>query len=185
MYFSVDIETAGPYPADFALLSIGACAVGDLNTNFYSELRPDRTGVDGESMKIHGLSIERLLTTGQPPQQAMRAFETWIDETTPAKSRPVFVALNAAFDWMFVNDYFHRYLGRNPFGHFALDIKALYMGLKRVDSPARVMGLIDRDYPRDNPLTHNALQDAIDQARLFNKIMDEIRSNGISRSQNV
>jgi DNA polymerase III epsilon subunit-like protein len=115
----------------------------------------------------------------------MRAFETWIDETTPAKSRPVFVALNAAFDWMFVNDYFHRYLGRNPFGHFALDIKALYMGLKRVDSPARVMGLIDRDYPRDNPLTHNALQDAIDQARLFNKIMDEIRSNGISRSQNV
>jgi DNA polymerase III epsilon subunit-like protein len=177
MYYSVDIETAGPYPADFALLSIGACAAGDLKTYFYSELCPDRAGADPESMKIHGLSIERLLTNGNPPERAMRAFESWIEENTPANCRPVFVALNAAFDWMFVNDYFHRYLGRNPFGHFALDIKALYMGLKRIDSPGRVMGMIDRDYPRDNPLTHNALQDAIDQARLFNQIMDEIRAS--------
>ncbi len=28
-----------------------------------------------------------------------------------------FVAFNASFDWMFVKDYFHRFLGRNTFGH--------------------------------------------------------------------
>ena len=27
---------------------------------------------------------------------------------------------------MFVNDYFHRFLGRNPFGHAALDLKAFF-----------------------------------------------------------
>jgi hypothetical protein len=77
---------------------------------------------------------------------------------------------------MFVNDYFHRYLGRNPFGHNALDMKALYMGLKRIDAVGKVRGSIDRDFPRDHPLTHNAVQDAIDQARLFNRILAEIRA---------
>ena len=40
----------------------------------------------------------------------------------------MFVGFNAAFDWMFVADYFERYLGRNPFGYTALDIKAFAMG---------------------------------------------------------
>jgi hypothetical protein len=33
---------------------------------------------------------------------------------------------------MFVNSYFHRFLGRNPFGHAALDMKAFFMGLTGV-----------------------------------------------------
>ena len=40
----------------------------------------------------------------------------------------MFVGFNAPFDWMFVNEYFHRHLGRNPFGHVAVDIKAYAMG---------------------------------------------------------
>ena len=40
----------------------------------------------------------------------------------------VFVGFNAPFDWSFVNYYFHRFLGHNPFGFTAVDIKAYYMG---------------------------------------------------------
>ena len=35
---------------------------------------------------------------------------------------------NAPFDWSFINYYFHKYLGMNPFGFSALDVKAYYMG---------------------------------------------------------
>ncbi|MGF7152168.1 hypothetical protein FHS96_005837 [Sphingomonas zeicaulis] len=40
----------------------------------------------------------------------------------------VFVGFNRAFDWTFVNFYFDRFVGANPFGFTALDIEAMYMG---------------------------------------------------------
>jgi DNA polymerase III epsilon subunit-like protein len=175
-YFSVDIETAGPNPADYAVLSIGACLTEDQETTFYCELKPDRTKAEPQAMAVHGLSIEELESTGTPPKEALAAFSDWVSVNTPENGRPVFVALNAAFDWMFLTDYFHRYLGRNPFGHNALDIKALYMGLMRIDRVSAVKDSIDRHYPRTHPLTHNALQDAIDQAKLFSRIIKDIRS---------
>ena len=58
----------------------------------------------------------------------MADFAAWVERVTPEGSLPVFVGFNAPFDWMFVNEYFHRHLGRNPFGHVAVDIKAYAMG---------------------------------------------------------
>lgn len=176
VYFSVDVETAGPYPAEYAMLSIGACRADDKDITFYCELQPDRTATNPEAMGIHGLDLEQLNASGRPPREAMEAFAAWVEASTPVNGRPIFVALNVAFDWMFVNDYFHRYLGRNPFGHNALDMKAMYMGLKRIDAVGKVRASIDGDYPRDHPLSHNALSDAIDQAHLFEQIMSEIRA---------
>lgn len=63
----------------------------------------------------------------------MLKFSQWISRVVPEGSQPVFTAFNAPFDWMFINDYFHRYLGYNPFGHKALDIKAFYMGLRKTN----------------------------------------------------
>ncbi len=69
----------------------------------------------------------------------------------------MFVALNAPFDWMFVADAFWRYLGRNPFGPSALDIKALYLGrnlpdISRWGDTGRVR-MLER-YPVHLPHTH-------------------------------
>ena len=88
---------------------------------------------------------------------------------------PVFVAFNAAFDWMFVNDYFHRYLGRNPFGHTALDIKSFYMGLSGVCWEETTMRFVGPRYLGDQQLTHHALRDAMDQAQIFRKMLAEAR----------
>ena len=44
----------------------------------------------------------------------------------------MFVGFNASFDWSFVNWYFHKFVGTNPFGVAALDIKAYYMGPEQV-----------------------------------------------------
>jgi len=54
-------------------------------------------------------------------------FDVWLREHT--KGRPVFVSDNPAFDWQWINDLFHRTLGRNPFGHSARRISDFYAGL--------------------------------------------------------
>ena len=40
LYFSVDIESAGPIPGVYSMLSLGACVVNDTSQTFYVELKP-------------------------------------------------------------------------------------------------------------------------------------------------
>jgi DNA polymerase III epsilon subunit-like protein len=173
IYISVDIETAGPNPGNYALLSLGACHVYDPSQTFYVELKPINSKHIPSALEITGMDWNKLLADGQQPQEAMSQFAEWVEQTTPAESTPVFVAFNAPFDWMFVNDYFHRYLGRNPFGHKALDIKSFYMGLKCVSWNETGMRHLAQKYLKNKTLSHNALQDALDQAEIFRKLMGE------------
>jgi ribonuclease T len=167
---SVDIEAAGPVPSAYAMLSIGACLVDDLDRQFYVELQPTHANEDPRAMAVHGLSMARLQAEGSPPGEAMAGFEAWVQSSVRAHERPIFVGFNAAFDWMFVADYFHRYLGRNPFGHSPLDIKAYYMGRAGVTFGATSRRRLAEHYPGVEGLDHHALQDAIDQAELFRRI---------------
>lgn len=172
-FVSIDVETAGPCPSRYPLLSIGACLVTDPARSFYVELQPVPEAADPEALRISGLSLERLREEGLPPREAMERFAHWLRQAVPHR-RPVFVAMNAAFDWMFVNDYFHRYLGFNPFGHAALDIKSFFMALRRV--PWEQTGwrhIAQRYLPQRAALAHNALQDAQDQARAFLAMLQE------------
>jgi ribonuclease T len=171
IYVCVDVETAGPYPDQYAMLSIGACLVEDLSITFYIELQPDRDDFLPEAVAISGLSIDSLRQHGSPPQAAMQAFADWIRDVIPEGRRAVFVAFNAPFDWMFVNDYFYRYLGYNPFGHNALDIKAVYMGFAGVSWSETSMKQISTVLLQEKHLVHNALSDAQDQAEIFREIL--------------
>lgn len=177
-YFSVDIEAAGPHPAAYALLSIGACTIAQPEEVFYTELQPTSLAIEAEAQQVHGLDPRVLAETGRPPAEALAEFEGWVQAHTPEGQRAVFVAFNAAFDWMFVCDYFHRYLGRNPFGHSALDIKALYMGRNGVEWFATGYNQVSRALGVDRPLAHNALQDAREQAELFRRLLQGRPSNG-------
>lgn len=181
---SVDIEAAGPSPSGFALLSLGAVLVDEpaaslpdgVAPHFYVELQPDRDGELPGAMAVGGFTLEGLRATGTPPAAAMRAFADWIDAVTPPGHRPVMVGFNAAFDWMFVADYFHRYLGTNPFGHSAIDVKAYYLGVTGSSWTATSMPFVAARYGLDISLTHNALDDARDQAALFRAVRDEAQA---------
>jgi DNA polymerase III epsilon subunit-like protein len=166
-YICVDIEASGPNPGCYSMLSIGACTVAKPHQKFYVEIKPLTNSFTPEAMSIHGLSLEKLSREGLPPAEAMKRFETWISGIPPVGVNPVFVAFNAPFDWMFVNDYFHRFLGRNPFGHKAVDIKAFFMGLHGVPWEETSHRMISRWYLHVDELTHHALQDAIDEAEIF------------------
>ena len=171
IYISVDVETAGPTPAQYALLSIGACLVDEPSRTFYVELQPDRIDFTPQAMAIGGFSLEALKESGVHPKDAMQAFADWVKSVVLPGQRPVFVAFNAPFDWSFINDYFYRYLGENPFGHSALDIKAYYMGLTGVTWAETSMQLITAHILEEKHLSHNALSDAQDQAEIFRLIL--------------
>ncbi len=168
---SVDVETAGPAPSRYAMLSIGACLLDKPEQRFYVELKPDHLALDPQAAAIHGLSLDRLRREGMPSASAMAAFETWIQASCGPGEVPVFVGFNAAFDWMFVADYFHRYLGRNPFGHAPLDIKAFYMGLAGVPFLATSRRYLSENKLSLPPLEHHALQDALEQAELLRRML--------------
>lgn len=175
VYISVDIETAGPIPVDYSLLSIGACLVFDLQSTFYIELKPINDNCTPEAAAVHKLSLERLAVEGVSPVTAMQQFEEWIKAQVPEGKIPVFVAFNAAFDWMFVNYYFMHYLGHNPFGHAALDIKAFYMGLARVPWSKTSYRYLSEQVKERKPLAHHALQDAVDEAEVIVKYIRAVR----------
>ena len=176
-YISVDVETAGPNPAGYSMLSIGACTVFEPIEKFYVEMQPVQEAFLPEALQISGLRMEELREHGLPPQQAMQRFADWVKKVTAENSKPVFVAFNAPFDWMFVNDHFHRYLGHNPFGHSALDMKAYFMGARGVSWSETGFDNVTKHYDMSHPLTHNALQDALDQAELFRKMLEGPRKN--------
>jgi ribonuclease T len=172
-FVSVDIEAAGPVPSKYAMLSIGACLVDDPEQEFYVELQPEHTAVVPQALAVTGLSIEQLMSRGERPERAMSMFEDWVQTHVPSGHRPVFTAFNAAFDWMFVADYFERHLGRNPFGYSALDIKAFAMGSGNTSWAATSMDVLAARHLGGRALTHNALADAQDQAELFRHLLDE------------
>ena len=165
---SVDVETAGPNPSDYALLSIGACTLLTPRQEFYVELQPLKDAVDASAHAIHMLDFQQLKANGKPPKAAMAQFRDWLQASIPSVDMPLFLGFNAPFDWMFVCDYFHHYLGCNPFGHAALDIKSFYMGIGRVAWEETSMASLS-----SQPLRHNALEDARDQADIFLKILQD------------
>jgi ribonuclease T len=173
-YVSVDVETSGPNPAAYSLLAIGACLVADPDRTFYVELQPlPGLGALPEALAVSGLSMEHLFEHGLLPAEGLARFVDWLKEAVPPGLNPVFVGFNAPFDWMFLNDYFHCFLGHNPFGHAALDIRSFYMGLTGAAWYEASLRHVAAHYNVTHPLTHHALHDARDQAMLLLKMLDE------------
>jgi ribonuclease T len=167
IYISVDVETAGPIPGEYSLLSIGACDVDDDTRSFSIELKPINANADPAALAVAGLSLEELAERGEEPTTAMEAFGTWANGLAGNDHTLVFVGFNAPFDWSFVNYYFHRFTGANPFGFTALDIKALYMGVTGSSWADTRSSQIAKHVAPKRHGDHDALHDAKYQAELF------------------
>ena len=167
------------------MLAIGACTLEEPRSTFYVELEPDREGYTEEALAVAGLTLATLAAEGVPACEAMQRFAAWTEQVVPEDCTPILTALNAPFDWIFVNDYFHRYLGRNPFGDSALDIKAYCMGWCGVSWREPSYGRIRRRYLGKKPLAHNALEDAIDEAEVFEAMLADRHSGGKRDEEDV
>ena len=167
VFVSVDVETSGPVPGEYSLLSIGACSVFDPDNGFTCEVRPINGNFDPAALEVTGLSMQQLEKRGLQPDEAMKAFSDWLADLAGTDDLMVFVGFNAPFDWSFVNYYFHRFVGANPFGFTALDIKALYMGATGCSWRDTRSSKIAENLKPTLVGTHDALEDARYQAEIF------------------
>ncbi len=169
VYISVDVEASGPIPGEYSLLSIGACVAYEPERTFDCLLKPVSMNADPKALEVTGMRLEELAVTGLDPTAGMLRFAKWINEVSN-EGTPVFVGLNACFDWSFVNYYFMRFNGTNPFGFAALDIKSLFMGARGCSWLETRSSEMKRVLYATSTGTHDALEDAQFQAELFRLI---------------
>lgn len=96
---------------------------------------------------------------------AFQEFAAWLVDVG-AGGQVSFVSDNVAFDWQWVNHYFWKHVGRNPFGHSGRRISDFYAGLcgdfRRTQEWKRL---------RVTKHDHNPVHDAIGNAEAFDRIL--------------
>jgi len=169
-YISVDIETTGLIVGEDNIASIGACVVDNINDNFYIEFKPFTKKFRQESVDVCGLTIDYLMDNGVSIEYGLTKFKEWVDK----HERPVFVGFPLAFDMAFVHQYFLKYLGRNPFGRTSagLDIKTYAMVVLDCDIRDTIKKKLKDRFTWEGRHSHNALDDAIEQANLFSRLRE-------------
>ena len=182
VYFSVDVETDGPIPGPFSMLSFAIVYAGAYDgktfykppeevKTFYRELKPISDRFEQEALSVNGLDRTALLMNGANPNTAMTEAAAWIRQVSGVGS-PVFVAYPLSFDWSFLYWYFVQFSRTgSPFGFSrAFDIKtAVAVSLKQTIVGSGRMH-VPYELRSDMPHTHNALDDALEQADVFQKV---------------
>jgi DNA polymerase III alpha subunit (gram-positive type) len=154
-YVMVDVETDGPIPVEFSMICLGAVIVDDvLDKTFYGQLRPISENWNPERLQISGFTRDQTLRFDDP-KEIMGKFECWIKSTV--NDQPMFISDNNGFDWQFINYYFHRFLGNNPFGHSSTNLGSLYKGMVKDTSK-------NFKHLRKTKHTHNPVDDVIGNA---------------------
>ena len=152
------------------MLSLGACVVGNPEQTFYAEFKPvPRSGVPA-ALEVTGISLEEAEIRGEEPKSIMERFAAWVKEVA-VDAKPVMVGFNASFDWAFINYYFHHYVGTNPLGHGAIDMKAYYMGFSGCCWDMTRSSQLPSEFQPSSRATHHALEDAIAQGSIFEKLV--------------
>lgn len=131
MLFVVDVESDGPVPGLYSMISFGIIAVDlELNKTFYGAVAPlEGAARMEEAAAVSGVSVEQHKSFREPAAVMKECME-WIAKVNK-DGRPIFVSDNPAFDWQFMNFYFHKYCGQNPFGFSARRIGDFYCGLRK------------------------------------------------------
>lgn len=166
-YIVVDIESDNQSPATGSIVCFGAVLVSDTSKTFYGETHPIADLWNPEALAISGFSREEH-ENFDDPKMVMERFEKWVLEVSDGN--PVFISDNPAFDWQWINYYFHKYIGRNPFGFSARRIGDLYCGLVKHAGK-------NRDWKkkyRKTKHTHNPVDDAMGNAEALIAFRDEL-----------
>ena len=126
--FVVDVESDNPAPVIGSIVCFGAVMVEDMSKTFYGQIRPITEHYSEDALAISGFTREEHLEFNEPVV-VMQEFRNWINQVNQ-KGRPVFWSDNPAFDFQWINFYFHNFLGFNPFGWSGRRIGDLICGYK-------------------------------------------------------
>jgi hypothetical protein len=184
MYFSGDVEADGPVPGPYSMLSFGLAVAASYDgaalapsdptaCNFYAELQPISDMYDEGALAVSGLDRAALAREGRAPSEAMSEAADWV-RAQAGEKRPVFVGFPAVYDWMFLYWYFTQFsTSGSPFDFSAcLDMKTMYQQKARVVTAEAGLDDLPPFLRSERPHTHNARDDAIQQADIFVRLFE-------------
>ncbi|QIB32678.1 3'-5' exoribonuclease domain-containing protein [Ancylobacter pratisalsi] len=183
-YFSADVETDGPIPGPFSILSFALVYAGTFDgekfqrpysydQTFYRELKPISDNFQPEALRVNGLDRDVLRQNGASPEQAMSDANHWVRQIA-GHARPVLVAYPLSFDWAWLYWYFVQFsrLG-SPFGYSrCFDIKTAVAVKAGIPISEASRSRLPMHLTSKHVHTHNALDDAIEQAEVFANVFE-------------
>jgi hypothetical protein len=190
VYFSADVETDGPIPGPYSMLSFALVYAGRYDGRqfrratrhdkiFYKELKPISNEYQEEALKVNGLDRNKLIFEGDNPEEAMiEAFE-WISEMSKG-DYPVLVAYPLSFDWTWLYWYFVKFCKfGSPFDYSrCFDIKTALAVKASIPIAEAGRSRLPEHLISTRPHTHHAIDDAIEQAEIFANVFEWGGING-------
>jgi len=137
-----------------------------LQRTFYGQLKPISDIWVPEALAVGGFTREETMKFPDP-YDTMFNFETWLNKNMDGR-RPIFWSDNNGYDFAFINYYFWKFLGRNPFGWSSSNIGSFYKGQQQ-DLYSSFRHL------RDTKHTHHPVDDAKGNAEAMLKMFNQLK----------
>jgi hypothetical protein len=161
--FVVDVESDGGLQGHHNMVCFGAVKLTpELDTTFYGKTRPITEHYDPRALAVSGFSRKEH-ELFDDPSTVMTMFAIWLQEHS--KGRPILISDNNGYDAAWINWYFLKFYGSNPFGWSSRRIGDLYCGMMK-DTWAGWKKL------RVTKHTHNPVDDAMGNAEALLKMKE-------------
>ena len=188
LFAHFDIEADGPSPAFNNMISIGIVFTntdGKVVDEFLGDFKPLLNHPeDADTMKHFWYRDENnraeLKRIQENAKDAMETMDDLNNFLKKLKAKRInWVARPAAYDWQWLNYYFHLYKNENP--------KAIPIGFKAICARTmrdvyqaqfgvgrKEMEKIAKKWAGDESMTHNPLDDARFQAKVYHALYNEL-----------
>jgi DNA polymerase III alpha subunit (gram-positive type) len=169
IYVVVDIETDGPVPELYSMLSLAAVATTEKEEidSFYEKTLPLKGALQHPSAmawwKTQPEAWQEVTTDAQSADKVLKDFSKWLNSLGKA---PIFVAHPLAFDYPFITWYLWKFAGKNPFANIegtpkALDLSSFIAGKFNLSLDSSKRTKLPKWMKDGMPEhSHNALEDA-------------------------
>jgi DNA polymerase III alpha subunit (gram-positive type) len=160
----VDVETDGPIPGDYSMLSLGAVRISNnsLVDSVYLQFQPISDRFNKSALDVCGFTREQTMSFPSAAESTVQ-FHDWLaGNASPMR----FVSDNNGFDWMFTCWYLIHFTGSNPLGYTSMNLGSFYKGL---------IGDLSKNFKhlRETEHSHNALDDATGNAEAFLRMLHD------------
>ncbi len=183
-YFSADVETDGPIPGPFSMLSFAIVYAGSYDGFsfrrperfehvFYCEVKPISDHFQKEALDINKLNRDELIINGEDPTVAMDKAHRWVTKIA-GNRQPVLAAYPVSFDWTWLYWYFIAFCEHgSPFNHSrCFDIKTAMAVKTGTTISQSGRSKLPKELRSARIHTHHAIDDAIEQAEIFANVFE-------------
>lgn len=183
IYVSADIETSGPIPGRYSMLSLGAVAFDARTFKEIAAFEVNFRPLDGAAMDPRTKSEfwdkfpDAWDYTQQNQHGPTEGMDKFVDWTNSLPGKPVFCAAPLGFDWTFVYFYLEMFAKENPYGFSALCMKSYASALLKTPFRRTVKRNFPPTWRTDTLHPHIAVIDAREQGEIF---MEMLKTNGIT-----